>query len=197
MRKTENYWLKFRENSSKKDSGMTLPELAVTAAIFSIFIALLYPALQISSDTYSLNIRFNQFMNKMDAAIKRIESLAEENKEIDGWTKPDISGKVDVIKIGSYLYGLDNSSLVRWDGNINNLKDPKFLIEYDGTEKNQFEIKKFDFYLYDGDGEVMLTDKAAGIDPVYIRVDVEADNFSVEGNKNRQIKLKFSNGFSI
>ena len=192
MEKTENCWLKFRENNIKKNSGMALPELLVGVVIFSIFIALLYPAVQLSSDTYSLNLSLNQFMNKMDAAMKRIEYLTENNGGIDDWTTPDGSGKVSIIQVSDYWYALDGGSLVR--SSNKNLNNTKYLIKYDETLKNRFEIKKFDFYLYDGNGNI-ITDEVT--EPVYIRMDVEADNFSVEANKNRQIKLKFSNGFSI
>jgi type II secretory pathway pseudopilin PulG len=171
---------------------MALPELLVGVVIFSIFIVLLYPAVQLSSDTYSLNLSLNQFMNKMDAAMKRIEYLTENNGGIDDWTTPDGSGKVSIIQVSDYWYALDGGSLVR--SSNKNLNNTKYLIKYDKTLKNRFEIKKFDFYLYDGNGNI-ITDEVT--EPVYIRMDVEADNFSVEENKNRQIKLKFSNGFSI
>jgi hypothetical protein len=169
-------------------------ELVIGIALFSIFIGLLYPAIQISSNTYYMNITLNQLMNELDASIKRIELSAEENGEIDDWELADNNGKVAAIKIDGYWYGLNNNSLVRSKNKT--LTDSKFLIEYDKTKKNQFEIHKFDFYLYDKNGNIIYEEKSENdTEPKYVRMEIELDNFSVESNKNKRLRLDFSSGF--
>ncbi len=192
MGKKGDFYLKFPKNSSKKDSGMTIIELMVGIALFSIFIGFLYQAVRISSDTYHLGVNLNQFTNKLDSAIKRIETLAAA-EGVGDWTSPAVSGEIDAIKIGSYWYGVEDNSLVRAE-NSNLKKKAKHLIRCDGTPSNQFEIKKFSFFLYDSDGKEILdkNGKAA-----YLRLDIEADNFFVEKDENRQIGLSFSSGIDI
>ena len=191
MGKKGEFYLKFPKNRSKKDSGMTIIELMVGIALFSIFIGLLYQAVRISSNTYHLSLSLNQFTNKLDSAIKRIETLAAA-EGIGDWTSP-VSGEIDAIKIGNYWYGVEDNSLVRAE-NSNLKKKAKQLINYDGTPSNQFEIKTFSFFLYDLNGNPISdrNGKAA-----YLRLDIEADNFFVEKDANRQIGFSFSSGIDI